>query len=512
MAQPPIKKIKLNGMSSTLITILIVISCFLALAYSYYGKGNVAIRLIIGGAALFLSGSVIASINGLDGGYGLFLLKTRKGIDVIDRLSKKAPWFWNGMAEWGLVLAFGILSYPIFKKRIGWSAYILGILSIIVILLFVLPATCLPLSFFNIPQIKAVSEGCGLSASPTGFVGYFSLIISSIINGGLSVNQIIIYMITIVGGFSLFLISVLIYSSLVILYAIGVALFGIVTSHPNYGALQSTIPGVAPIIPGITIPLVSGIAAFVFILVVHEFSHGVLARISKVDIKSVGIAFFGIIPTGAFVEPDEKKISKLSKREQNNISIAGVSANMLFTLVFFVLMICTLIYVIPNFFIKNIILSGIINNTPAINALSANDVGAIIYSWNKIPLVNASDFAYAVSLDKPGSTVYLNTNKGNYTIIANSSGKIGVFVDQIYSPRRGVLQSNIVNFFYTFFGLAFILNLFIGIFNLLPIAAIGLDGYRIYKTEIKSKKIIKIITAIVAISILINIVPWIWNI
>ncbi|MCL4375855.1 site-2 protease family protein [Candidatus Marsarchaeota archaeon] len=511
MAKLHIKKMNVNGVSSWILTLFVVIACLLVLVYSYYSNWNIALRIMFFIAALFLSGSAITRINGLEGGYGLYLLKTKKGINFIDSLSKRAPWFWKGMAEWGLVIAFGFLSYPIFRKRIGWGAYIIGILSIVVILLFVLPAACLPLGFFNIPQIKALSESCSIGTSQTGFIGYFSQIASSIVSRGLTINLITIYLITIIGGFSLFLIGVLVYSSLSILYVVGITLFGLVTSQPDYNVLHSVLPEVIPLVPGVTIPLLSGIAAFAFILIVHEFSHGILARISKVNIKSVGIAVFGIFPIGAFVEPDEKAITKLSKREQNNISIAGVSANILFTFIFFALMMCTLIYIIPHYFVNNIILSGVINNTPASKVFSSNDIGTIINSWNKIPLTNVSNFAYAVSLDKPGSRVYIGTNIGNYTIVANSSGKIGVFISQVSSPTKGIL-SGIVNFFYAFFGLTFLLSFFVGIFNLLPIAVIGLDGYRIYKTEIRNKNVIKIITAIVALSILINIIPWIWNI
>jgi hypothetical protein len=511
MTQLSIEKIRANRRSSQILTSLVIVACLLVILFSYYSKGSVALRFIIAIAALFISGNSISYINNLEGGYGLYLLKTKRGIHFIDSLSKRAPWFWKGMAEWGLVIAFGFLSYPIFRKRISFGAYILGILSIVVILLFVLPASCLPLGFFNIPQIKALSESCSIGTSQAGFIGYFSQIASSIVSRGLTINLITIYLITIIGGFSLFLIGVLVYSSLSILYVVGITLFGLVTSQPNYNVLHSVLPEVIPLIPGITIPLLSGIAAFVFILIVHEFSHGILARINKVNIKSVGIAMFGIVPIGAFVEPDEKAITKLSKKEQNNISIAGVSANILFTFIFFVLMMCTLIYVIPHYFVNNIILSGVINNTPASKVFSSNDIGAVINSWNKIPLTNASNFAYAVSLDKPGSRVYVGTDIGNYTIVANSSGKIGVFVSQVSSPTKGIL-SGIVNFFYAFFGLTFLLGFFVGIFNLLPIAVIGLDGYRIYKTEIRNKKIIKIITAIIVISILINAIPWIWNI
>ena len=85
--------------------------------------------------------------------------------------------------------------------------------------------------------------------------------------------------------------------------------------------MTSQIPGVAPIIPGIDIPLFAGIISLAVLLVVHEFSHGLLARAAKVRLKSIGLLIFSIIPVGAFVEPDERQISKVKKAAQTKPSL-----------------------------------------------------------------------------------------------------------------------------------------------------------------------------------------------
>ena len=43
-------------------------------------------------------------------------------------------------------------------------------------------------------------------------------------------------------------------------------------------------------------------------IIIHEFSHGILARVENVKINSIGLLLFAIIP-GAFVEPDEEKLN-----------------------------------------------------------------------------------------------------------------------------------------------------------------------------------------------------------
>ncbi len=46
-----------------------------------------------------------------------------------------------------------------------------------------------------------------------------------------------------------------------------------------------------------------------FVLFPHEFAHGIIARVNKVRIKSVGLIQL-LIFSGAFVEPDENQIKK----------------------------------------------------------------------------------------------------------------------------------------------------------------------------------------------------------
>ncbi|PJB21662.1 MAG: peptidase M50, partial [Euryarchaeota archaeon CG_4_9_14_3_um_filter_38_12] len=49
------------------------------------------------------------------------------------------------------------------------------------------------------------------------------------------------------------------------------------------------------------IPLWYGLLGLIIAMVVHEFSHGILAAFAKVKIKSLGVLFL-VLPLGAFVE------------------------------------------------------------------------------------------------------------------------------------------------------------------------------------------------------------------
>ncbi len=119
------------------------------------------------------------------------------------------------------------------------------------------------------------------------------------------------------------------------------------------------------------------LVAIVIVAVVHEFSHGIIARLNKIKIKTTGFAFAGpivyslynsiaskkiskslIISTlaiilaafwlnswlmliflifpllGAFVEQDDKQMNKASKFKQLSVLSAGVFANISFALIF----------------------------------------------------------------------------------------------------------------------------------------------------------------------------------
>ena len=101
--------------------------------------------------------------------------------------------------------------------------------------------------------------------------------------------------------------------------------------------VPSATSGVSLVLPGANVPGI-GILPFwhwlfaIFIIaVVHEFSHGVVARAHKIEVKHSGIVFFGPV-IGAFVEPDEKKMDKEQDIVQYSVLAAGAFSNILLSL------------------------------------------------------------------------------------------------------------------------------------------------------------------------------------
>lgn len=88
------------------------------------------------------------------------------------------------------------------------------------------------------------------------------------------------------------------------------------------------LPGLNPVIP-----LAYGIIGIVVAVVIHEGTHGVIARRLKMPVRSTGLLFFLIVPIGAFVEIDEKEIQKSRFRDSGRVMAGGPGSNIIVALI-----------------------------------------------------------------------------------------------------------------------------------------------------------------------------------
>ena len=126
------------------------------------------------------------------------------------------------------------------------------------------------------------------------------------------------------------------------------------------------------------------IVALAIVAISHEFSHGVFMKLFKVKIKSTGLVFLGPI-LGAFVEEGKGSFEKKGKLEQMTILGAGVFANILMALLFY-------IFYVAFFF----------------SSFAASGYAFDSYAVEVVPLANVTGFE-----DINGMTKVL-TNDGNY--------------------------------------------------------------------------------------------------
>jgi hypothetical protein len=240
---------------------------------------------------------------------GLILIKSKRGIKFIEKLSKNKKAF-HFMTDVGNVMAYGLAS-RIFLKGGSLKSLITGLVLLAFLSLLVAPTA---FSFlFQVIKIGSIDKSVSL--------------ISEDANWGLA----LIALVLLAGGMSLFLLfGIMFYGGIIINAMIQSFIFGADT-------ISRVSPGGTFLLPGINLPLFEGILALVVVMVVHEGAHAILTRIAKIPLLSSGIVLFGIIPVGAFIEPDEEKLGKVEKVKQTRVLVAGPTANLITSVASFVL-------------------------------------------------------------------------------------------------------------------------------------------------------------------------------
>lgn len=279
------------------------------------------------------------------------------------------------------------------------------------------------------------------------------------------------------------------------------------------------IPGVE--VPGspITVPLGYGLIALATVLIIHEFSHGILARVEKVSIKSIGLMLLTILP-GAFVEPDEEELKKISKLGRMRIYAAGSVANMSLALVSLLITMLISNLVFPSvFYADGMDVKSVIPNAPADHILKT---GMTVKSVDGKTITDIKSYNDAFSELKPNQNISVITDKGMYYITTSenpkntSKGYVGVSASPHYEIRKEVsnIFGNSVPWMifnlYDLFSWIFMLNLGIGLFNLLPIRI--LDGGALFKDLLTFKFSEKIVDPILNTTTLVFVVIIVFSI
>jgi len=248
------------------------------------------------------------------------------------------------------------------------------------------------------------------------------------------------------------------------------------------------------------VPFLYWIISIFVIAVVHEFSHGVIARLENVKVKSSGFAFLGIllpIVPAAFVEPDEKSAAKKTKRAQLAIFAAGPFSNILLAAVIFILLffvgqpLAQAVYEQQGIKIVDVVEGG----PAAIAGLGINEVVSVVDGQ---VIKSAVNFTKIVTEKKPGELLLLETNKSSYEILLKehpdnmSKPYVGIKSSQYvetkeeFKAKYGALLPEVILWFFGLFYWLYLLNLGIGLFNLVPMGP--LDGGRMLRCVLDGKK------------------------
>ncbi len=251
----------------------------------------------------------------------------------------------------------------------------------------------------------------------------------------------------------------------------------------------------------------------IFILaVVHELAHGIIARNEKVKVKSLGFAFLGPI-VAAFVEPDDEQMFRKGWKTVARIASVGAFTNFIFGILFFgaFLGLDATAYTQTGLVVTSVP-GGPLNQT----GIST----AIITQLDNQDITSFSDLRGFLENKSPGDEVKITLNEINsssfdikeqkevtVTLHENEEREgdafIGVFViqgdykieDNKIVQRFGLSFTNhgevkdakvlpgLTNFFRNLFFWLVLLNIFIGLANLIP--AGPLDGGLIWKATLQ---------------------------
>jgi membrane-associated protease RseP (regulator of RpoE activity) len=448
------------------------------------------------------------------------MLRTKHTINTICALSKHGKIF-EKISIGGLFLGFGLVGvdYWIAREKGGlkrivilfFSAIILGIIFILFVsILFAVPALA-PLLLLGLFSFVVLGFG-GLSLA--FLLGYGYLSIEALILG----NQI--------------------------------------------------CPSVAPVLPGVPIPglgVVIPLIAWVslgIIMIIHEFSHGVMLSYYKEKIKSVGLILVGIIPMGAFVEQDDNTFMKKDDKKQLVVLSAGPTSNLVSILVGLIILI--LFYFSLGLFIPSInaefegAYSGITvlsipqtfnvcgqdYNSPAFGLLvegdkiissNGRDVNLLIKNslklennllvYNKIfglSQTKITDEDYVIQVLRNDEVIDVNITPVEIEFFGSSSlGPIGLeLVKEKEVPFTAKIISQLVGYLDSIIFFFIILSFAVGMFNFMP--ANPLDGGRMaqimlvpyfgfmkFNSKKETQKFIgRLFVWLFLISILINLLPY----
>lgn len=299
---------------------------------------------------------------------------------------------------------------------------------------------------------------------------------------------------------------------------------------------SSKTPGVGLLLPGpastpVTLPglfiipwwiWVVGIAVVMF---PHEIAHGIVCRLEKIRIKSVGWLFLLFLP-GAFVEPDEKQLQRSGRSVKMKVYAAGSFANIIVGLLLLALLSAWFSFG----FQQGGVAFFVVNDTPASRA---NLSGSII-EMDGVPVKSHEEISSLLEQKKPGDTVDVKTLSNGEIIPAvklglGGSGTAGAVVQgsemRSYSitlaehpekPGRALL--GIANpvpagsfagpvLLYLILFWAFLFSIAIGVINLLPIKP--LDGGLLFEeltgAVMKDNRfVVKLVGMLVAFLLLFN--------
>jgi membrane-associated protease RseP (regulator of RpoE activity) len=245
------------------------------------------------------------------------------------------------------------------------------------------------------------------------------------------------------------------------------------------------------------VPFPYWIISIFLIATVHEMAHGIIARYFNIKLKSTGFAFLALIAPiipAAFVQPDEKDIMKRPAKEQLAVYAAGPFSNIIFG----ILALLVLLFVFAPLY-SNVMETGgvkIQSLDPSSGLINTtfDTENEIIMGLDNNETLSVQSFSEVLSGKNPGDSIRIITNQNEYetTLIAHPQDSerayLGVIgLEQVREVKEDKMSwapfMPTIDWFNGLVYFLFLLNIGIGLFNLLPLFIA--DGGRMLFTILK---------------------------
>jgi len=195
------------------------------------------------------------------------------------------------------------------------------------------------------------------------------------------------------------------------------------------------VPGINPIIP-----VGYGILGLAVAMIVHEFSHGIMTRIGKMRLTSLGLLFL-VFPIGAFVEPDNKELEETTRTRRSKVFAAGPASNIIFALVTLALFSGLMMSAaVPTR--DGALVVGVVEDSPA--SMAGITPYSIVTSVDGNDIVSAADVEDRVAT--PGAEVNVTYYFSGEVITATdvTDGLVVAFVVEGYAASDTGLESGMI--------------------------------------------------------------------
>jgi len=450
--------------NKNIFTLILASLVFILIWFITNFDAPVVVKVLASVLLLIGSGMMLGKIWNQETYYGIILFKSQKMINEIKAFGKRFESFFKLFADitlvWGLGLFGGYILYKHTSLKRTLIVTFIGLILIISTTLIIAP-TVFNLSSYVIKGIDYTTAYKQTQQQTPFLVAQASQIM------------------LLLGGYMLTFTVMLIYYGIMMLSNTAMVLMnGAIPLEP-----VSTV-----IIPGISIPLIEGIVALIILLFIHETSHGFLASVANVRLTSVGVALFGIIPMGAFVDPDDKQLAKKTTIEKIRVYIAGSGANFTAMLLFFIVFLMIQPYILSQSEYDYVYYGELEN-------YSGQEIAFI--DNTPISEIDFKTFEYS-----SGDKFNITTNKGDkFTAIVDENDNLGII-------KRMSITNPLARFVFNLIALLVCLNFFVAAFNLLPVSI--LDGYQILLQVLGDKRT-RYISYVLIIALIAQFIPWLWK-